>query len=236
MGLSIAQELARRGATVVVNDRVHERTHVAVESIRAAGGDALGVTASISRAEGAGLLMSTVERELGGLDILVNNVGGIKGPMENPIWAMSEEQWDSTIAVNLKGTYLCTHLALPGMIDRRHGKIVNLSSVSWSGHPFNAAYAAAKAAIVAFTRSVATSVGQYDINVNAVAPGMTRTGVIDRMDEVTSGGRGAGAMVPLGRINEPEDVSATVAFLVSDAARNISGQLITIAGGVNGAL
>jgi len=154
----------------------------------------------------------------------------------NPIWEISASEWDSTIAVNLRGTYLCTRLVLSGMTERRASKIANISSVSWSGHPFNAAYAASKAAIVSFTRSVAASAGRYDINVNAVAPGMTRTGVVGRMNEVTSSMPVDEAAVPLQRINEPEDVAATVAFLVSAGSRNISGKLITVAGRANGSL
>lgn len=166
----------------------------------------------------------------------MNNVGGIKGRMENPLWVMSEEEWDSTIAINLKATFLCARLVLPGMLERRDGKIVNISSMSWSGHPFNPAYATAKAGIVALTRSIATSVGPYGINVNAVAPGMTRTGVVERMGEVSSSRPVDSPAVPLGRINEPGDVAAAVIFLLSEEARNISGQLITVAGGANGAL
>src|SRR4029453_18746172 len=132
------------------------------------------VTASVTRRDAAAALVDAALQRWGRVDILVNVVGGIKGPVVNPVTEITDEQWDITMNLNLRGTFHCTQLVVPGMIGRRFGKIVNIASVGWAGEAMHAHYAAAKAGVVGFTRSVASQLGPYNINVNAIAPGGTR--------------------------------------------------------------
>jgi NAD(P)-dependent dehydrogenase (short-subunit alcohol dehydrogenase family) len=195
------------------------------------------VTADVSTREGAAALVGGAVERWGRLDVLVNVAGGIKGPIVNPIWDITEEQWSVTLATNLTSVFHTTQLALAPMMQAGRGCIVNTASTSWAGSALHSHYAAAKAGLVSFTRSVATQVGPFGIRVNVVAPGGTRTLAAERPDgtllredsEVVK-------QIPLGRLNEPTDVADAVMFLVSDRARNISGQVLTVAGGLNPSL
>jgi NAD(P)-dependent dehydrogenase (short-subunit alcohol dehydrogenase family) len=235
MGGAIAERLAGAGAHIVLNDRVPDRVDAHRAAVEAHGVTAVSVIASTSRPVGAQAVIAAAVDTWGRLDILVNTVGGIKGPIRSPVWEITDEQWDGTIAVSLTATFLCTREAAPVMIAQRSGKIVNIASTSWAPpdsalHPH---YAAAKAGVVAFTRAVALQLAPYDVNVNAVAPGGTRRHpdvILERVDDVGA------AVPPLGRINDPADIAGAVAYLVSPDARNVSGQLITVAGGQNPAL
>lgn len=236
MGGAIALRLAEEGADVVLNDRIADRAAVYEPPIRALGRDVVSVVANVTRRAGAQMVVGAALERWGRVDILVNVVGGIKGAIDNPIWKVSEEEWEMAMGVNLRGGFHCTQLVLPGMMERRSGKIVNIASTSWAGDPMHAHYAAAKAGVVAFTRSCATQLGPYGINVNAVAPGGTATGHAGRSDDATAPTAAPRSSAPLGRVNEPRDIANAVLFLVSDEARNISGQLLTVAGGWNPAL
>jgi NAD(P)-dependent dehydrogenase (short-subunit alcohol dehydrogenase family) len=229
MGGAIALMLAGEGADLVVNDRVAGRTDEIERQIRATGREVVAVHANVTRRDGAAAVIDAALERWGRIDILVNVVGGMKGPAERPIWEITEEEWEFAMGINLRGTFHCTQLACRSMMERRHGKIVNIASVSWAGDATHAHYAAAKAGVVAFTRSVATQLAPYDINVNAVAPGATLSQVEGLPDR-------SGGVTPLGRVNEPRDIAGAVLFLVSHEARNISGQLLTVAGGVNPSL
>src|SRR5581483_10182693 len=177
MGGAIALRLAEEGADIVLNDRLPGLTEPWEAQIRALGRDVVSVLANVTRREGAERVVDAALERWGRVDILVNVVGGIKGPVENPLWEITEEEWEFAMGLNLRGTFHCTHLVLPGMMARRAGKIVNIASISWAGDPLHAHYSAAKAGVVAFTRSAATQLAPYNINVNAVAPGGTRSGV-----------------------------------------------------------
>jgi NAD(P)-dependent dehydrogenase (short-subunit alcohol dehydrogenase family) len=240
MGGAIALRLAEEGADIVLNDRIPGRTDEYEAKVRALGRDVVSVVASVTRREGAKQVVEAALARWGYADILVNVVGGIKGPVHNPLTDITDEQWEAAMGVNLLGTFYCTQLVVPSMIARRSGKILNIASTSWAGDTSGSAevthvhYTVAKAGIVAFTRSVATQLGPYNINVNAVAPGGTRTLPDERMPQRASEDRTADN--PLGRMNEPEDIANAVLFLVSEEARNISGQLLTVAGGLNPSL
>jgi len=234
MGGAIAERLAAAGAHIVLNDRVPDRVDVHRAAVEAHGVQAVSVTASTSRPAGARIVIAAALDTWGRLDILVNTVGGIKGPVEIPVWEITDEQWDGTLAVSLTATFLCTREAARVMVRQRSGKIVNIASTSWPPphsalHPH---YAAAKAGVVAFTRAVALQLAAYDVNVNAVAPGATRRSAAVMGDDDAA----AAPLPPLGRINDPADIAGAVAYLVSPDARNVSGQLITVAGGLNAAL
>lgn len=234
MGGAIAERLAAAGARIVLNDRVADRVDAHRTAVEAHGVEAVSVVASASRADGARAIMAAALETWGRLDVLVNSVGGIKGPVKAPVWEITDEQWDATLAISLTSAFLCTREAARAMTAQREGQIVNIASTSWAPpesalHPH---YAAAKAGIVAFTRAVALQLAPYGVNVNSVAPGATRRSA----DVVLDGGDVGAAATPLGRINDPADIAGAVAYLVSPDARNVSGQLITVAGGPNPAL
>lgn len=233
MGGAIAVRLAREGADVALNDRLPGTTDRYLEEVRAFGVDAFAVTTNVTRRSGAEELIGAAIQRWGAIDILVNVVGGIKGPVRNPVWEMSEEDFEFAWGINMRATFHCTQLVLPAMMERRSGKIVNIASNSWAGDPMHAHYSAAKAAVVAFTRSCAIQLGPYNVNVNAVAPGGTRTNEHNsgphRPAEYDGFERGG----TLGRANEASDVADGVLFLASEESRQISGQLLTIAGGAN---
>lgn len=232
MGGAIARRLAQEGAAIVLNDRLADRFDRHESAIRELGAEVLSIRADVTRRDEARRVIAGAEDRWGRVDLLVNVVGGIKGPIENPLWEITEEQWEFAMGLNLRGTFHCTQAVLPGMMQRRRGKIVNMASTSWAGSPVHAHYAAAKAAVVAFTRSAAVQLGPYGINVNAIAPGLIeRSAEMDlapgAFDEAQE------QLPPLGRFNDPDDVAQAVLFLVSEESRNISGQLLTVAGGAN---
>jgi 3-oxoacyl-[acyl-carrier protein] reductase len=231
IGAATAVRLASAGARIVLNDRVEGTTESVQAHIRDLGGEAVGVVANLIRPEGAQAVIGAAIREWGRVDILVNVVGGMRhGDM--PVWELPEDAWDFTMALNLKSTFLATKEAAPLMIEQRSGKIVNIASVSATGAPQHAHYAAAKAGVLGFTRSCAAQLARYNVNVNAVSPGATMTEAVLRagfVDADTDWSR----QVPLGRPNEPDDVAQAVLFLSSDASRNITGTNLTVAGGLH---
>jgi NAD(P)-dependent dehydrogenase (short-subunit alcohol dehydrogenase family) len=243
MGAAIALRLGEEGADVALNDRLPDLTNETEKAIAALGRDVVSVVANVTRREGAQRLVGAALDRWGRIDILVNVVGGVRPPVVNPIWSISEEDWEFAMGLNLRGTFHCTQLVCPGMMQRRYGKIVNIASNSWAGEAIHAHYAVAKAGVVALTRSVATQLGPYNINVNAVAPGATRRSAhiaaqIETPPEIAAEPVTTSVAMtgPLGRSNEPLDIANTVLFLASEESRNISGQLITVAGGNNASL
>jgi NAD(P)-dependent dehydrogenase (short-subunit alcohol dehydrogenase family) len=226
MGAAIAARLAREGADVVVNDLVAELTAATAAVVRGHGGRALEVVADASTPEGAAAVVGAALDEWGGVDLLINNLGSIAGPYTHELDEIGVAEWDATMAVNTRSTFLCTKLAVPGMKERRWGKIVNIASTAWSGGV--SPYSTSKAAVVAFTRGLAVELGPHNINVNAVAPGATLTKFQPPPEMAET--------IPLRRFNEPDDIAGAVAFLVSEDARNVSGQLLTVSGGLNPSL
>ena len=192
MGGAIARRLAAEGAVVALNDRIAGATDETEAAIRLLGRDVISVHANVTRRADAQRLIGAALDRWGQVDILVNVVGGLRPPVHRAIWELSEDDWEFTIGLNLRGTFHCTQLVLPGMMSRRHGKIVNIASTSWAGEAAHTDYAVAKAGVVAFTRSVATQLGHYNVNVNAVSPGGTRRSAAHRRSD---GGPGRGRPV-----------------------------------------
>jgi 3-oxoacyl-[acyl-carrier protein] reductase len=229
IGRAIATTLAAAGATVVVNYRGNQDAAAqTVQAIRAAEGQAEAVQADVSRAEEVeGLFKATLDRH-GKLDILVNNAGITRDGL---LLRMKEEDFDAVLNTNLRGVYLCTKAALRPMTRARSGRIITITSVvGIMGNAGQANYAAAKAGIIGFTKSVAREIASRNITVNAVAPGYIETEMTGVLDEKMRGA--ILEAIPLGRLGTPQDVAGVVTFLASDAAAYITGQTFTVDGGM----
>jgi NAD(P)-dependent dehydrogenase (short-subunit alcohol dehydrogenase family) len=219
---------------VALNDRIPGSTDSLLARIRTLGRDAFSVIGNVTRRPAAAELIEAALQRWGQIDVLVNVVGGLRGGPQVPVWEITEDDFEFAWGINMRATFHCTQLVLPGMMDRRAGKIVNIASNSWAGDPMHAHYSAAKAAVVAFTRACAVQLGPYGINVNAVAPGGTRTNASNSSStprvRLEDGYERGGT---LGRMNEAVDVANAVLYLVSEESRQVSGQVLTVAAGAN---
>ena len=229
IGRAIALELAGAGAKVIVNyaGRV-DKAEETVELIRAAGGDGLAVQADVSQATDVDRLIKTTLEHFGKINILVNNAGITRDSL---LLRMKEADWDAVLATNLKGVFLCTKAVSKGMLKQRSGVIVNISSVvGLSGNAGQANYAAAKAGIIGFSKSIAKEFASRGIRVNTVAPGYISTDMTETLAE----GMQTEVLraIPLGRLGKPEDVAKVVRFLVSPDASYITGQTLCVDGGM----
>ena len=229
IGRAIAQELANAGVKIVVNYAGRsDKAEETVTLIREAGGEALAVQADVSQATEVERLLKTTVEHFGKVDILINNAGITRDFL---LLRMKEADWDSVMATNLKGTYLCTKAVSKGMLKQRSGVIVNISSVvGLAGNAGQANYAAAKAGIIGFTKSIAKEFASRGIRVNAVAPGYIYTDMTETLPEGMQSDILNG--IPLGRIGQPEDVAKVVKFLVSPEASYITGQTLCVDGGM----
>lgn len=229
IGRAVCLELARGGANVVLCYAGNE--DAAGETVRAAealGAKALAVRCDVSGAGQAAELINTAAERFGSVDILVNNAGVTR---DNLLLRMPEEDFDAVIAANLKGTFLCMKAASRLMLKRRYGRIVNLSSVvGLRGNAGQVNYAASKAGVIGMTKSLAKELAVRGITVNAVAPGFIETDMTAALPE--SARAAARGSIPMGRLGSPEDVAKAVAFLASDAAAYITGQVLAVDGGM----
>jgi 3-oxoacyl-[acyl-carrier protein] reductase len=227
IGRAIARRLARDGAHVLVGARDAARVAEVVSEITAAGGRAEAVAIDVAD-------KSSVEAAFGGflathgrLDVLVNNAGVTR---DNLLLRMKADDWDQVLATNLTGAFHCTQAALRPMIKQRGGRIVNITSVvGLAGNAGQANYAASKAGLIGFTKSVAREVASRSITANAVAPGFIETDMTAAMTDKAR--EAVVSAVPLGRVGQADDVAAAVAFLVSDEAAYITGQVLAVDGG-----
>lgn len=229
IGRAIALKLAETGAGVVVNDVGDpEPANKTVDEIKALGVPSMAVMADISVSAEAERLAETVKDNYGKIDILVNNAGITRDQL---LLRMSEEDWDKVLSVNLKGVFLCSKAVLRYMIKQRWGRIVNIASiVGVLGNPGQANYSASKAGIIGLTRTLAKEVGSRKVTVNAVAPGFIDTGMTQKLDEAWK--KELMSRIPLGSVGSPRDVAEAVAFLASEEAAYITGQVLNVDGGV----
>lgn len=227
IGKAIARKLSQEGAAIVVCDLLDEIATTA-EELRSEGAEALPLKVDVTNLEAVESMVKTVIEKLGSVDILVNNAGIVRDAL---LVRMKESDWDAVLAVNLKGTFNCTKAVARSMMKQKSGKIVNIASVMGIiGNVGQANYSASKAGIIGLTKSAAKELGRRGINVNAVAPGYIVSKMTESLPENEK--KKVLDLIPLGLLGYPEDVANVVAFLVSDSAGYVTGQVIPVDGGL----
>jgi 3-oxoacyl-[acyl-carrier protein] reductase len=228
IGATLALALAAEGPAVILVDIQEEKLEEVAERIRQAGGKALSFQADVSQFDQAEAVVEAVVKEFETLDYLVNNAGITR---DNLLMRMREEEWDAVLAVNLKGVFNYSKAAIRPMVNKRFGRIVNISSVvGVMGNAGQANYAASKAGVIGLTKSLAREVAGRGITVNCVAPGYISTAMTESLPEAVK--KAFLDMIPAKRMGTPADVAQTVRFLLSDEASYITGQVIHVNGGM----
>jgi 3-oxoacyl-[acyl-carrier protein] reductase len=228
IGSACALDLAANGADVAINYRKHDAEARAIcDQIKAMGRRGLPVRADVSNFADAQTMVDTVVKELGRIDILVNNAGVNRDAV---IWKMTEQQWDEAVDINLKGYFNYIRAVAPLFKGQGSGKIVNVTSINGLRGKFGQAnYSAAKAGIIGLTKTVARELAKFNVNCNAVAPGLIETDMVKQAPEDVR--QKAIAEIVLGRIGQPEEVASVVTFLCTEKARHVTGEVIKVDGG-----
>ena len=228
IGKSIALLLAEMGADIIVNDVSSENAQQTAREIISKGRKALVSDANVVHDVQVKTMFESISQNLGRIDILVNNAGITKDSL---LMDMKEEQWDQVMDVNLKGVFLCCQYAARMMSEQQYGKIINISSASGQiGNIGQVNYAASKGGVISITKTLAKELARYKINVNAVAPGFIRTPMTQTVPEKVE--KYLIGQIPLRRAGEPEEIANAVAFLASDMSAYITGQVLSVNGGM----
>lgn len=228
IGKALALMMSEMGADIIVNDISSENGQQTVDEITARGKSAVLSDADVVREDEVARLFEMIADRFGTLDILVNNAGITKDAL---LTDMTVEQWDQVMAVNLKGVFLCAKYAARMMTAQNQGKIVNLSSASGlMGNVGQVNYAASKGGVVAVTKTLAKELARFNITVNAVAPGYIRTPMTEKVPEKVE--TFLIRQIPLGRAGEAHEVASAIAFLCSGLADYITGQVLSVNGGI----
>jgi 3-oxoacyl-[acyl-carrier protein] reductase len=227
IGKSTALRFGEEGAKVVIIDIDEEAGRKVKSMIEEIKGVAAFFPVDVRNSSKVNELIDDVVKRYGRIDILVNNVGR---PKDAFLIKMTEEDWDLTLELNLKSVFLFSRKVAPVMIEQKYGKIINITSMAYQGNPGQANYAAAKSGIVGFTKSLAKELGRFNVNVNAVSPGVIDTPLLRSFDEKVI--ERLLKDVPLRRIGEPLDVANTILFLSTDESKYITGQVLHVSGGL----
>lgn len=229
IGRAVAERLAAEGAFVTVSGRSQDQAEQVAAEIVAAGGKAIGIAADVAVPESAEELVRKAIEAMGRLDILVNNAGITR---DNLFVRMKRDEWDTVLDVNLHGVYNCTRAAARPMMRQRYGRIINISSiVGLTGNVGQTNYAASKAAVIGFSKSLARELASRNITVNVVAPGYIKSDMTDELsDDIRETMM---AQIPMGRVGEPAEVAHAVLFLASDESSYMTGQTLVVDGGMS---
>ncbi len=229
IGRAVALRLAADGHAVAVNYAANgAAADDVVEAITANGGTAMAVQADVGDADAVSAMFEHVEERLGRIEVLVNNAGITRDDL---LLRMGPDAWDQVIETNLRSVYLCSRAAMRGMLRSRWGRIISVSSISGiSGNPGQANYAASKAGIIGFSKSIAREIGSRNITVNVVAPGFIETDMTEELG--TEIAEEVASRVAVGRLGRPEEIAAAVGYLASDDAAYVTGQTLVVDGGL----
>ena len=228
IGKAVTLVLARHGADVVVADVNIEKAQETAREVEALGRAAMAVRVDVTRLEDVEKMVEAAVQRFGKIDILINNAGIARDKL---ILRMTEEDWDTVLNVNLKGTFNCTKAVIKHMSKQRSGKIVNIASVvGIMGNPGQANYSASKAGVIGLTKTIAREFAARGINVNAIAPGYIQTPMTEVLPEKAK--EELKRLIPMERLGQPEDVAHAVLFLVSEASSYITGNILNVNGGI----
>jgi 3-oxoacyl-[acyl-carrier protein] reductase len=228
IGKAVALLLARNGADIVVSDINLEKAEETAQEVQTLGRKALAVKVDVAKLDDVEKMVEVILAQFGRVDILVNNAGIARDKL---ILRMTEEDWDAVLNINLKGTFNCTKTVVRHMSKQKSGKIVSIASVVGEmGNAGQGNYAASKAGVIGFTKTIAREFAQRGINVNAIAPGYIETPMTDALPEKVK--EELRRMIPMDRLGKPEDVAEAVLFLVSDSSNYITGQVLNVNGGI----
>jgi len=226
IGKQTAQRFAEAGAAVVINDIDPGKVQSTVEEFKQQGLRVLGIVADISNGEAVRNMVQQTIEEFGRVDILVNNAGLEKA---GPLRKLTESDWDITIGVNLKGTFLCTQAVHSSMVENKHGRVINIASRAWLGGIGQTPYSSAKAGVVGMTRTLALELGKSGVTTNCVAPGLIHTPLWDAAPEKDR--NFLLTKQPTGRLGSVDNIADAVLFLADDDASFINGQVLYVCGG-----
>jgi 3-oxoacyl-[acyl-carrier protein] reductase len=228
IGKAVALLLARNGADIVVSDINLEKAEETAKEVQALGRKALATKVDVATFGDVEKMVEAILTQFGKVDILVNNAGIARDKL---ILRMTEEDWDAVLNINLKGTFNCTKAVVRHMSKQKSGKIVNIASVVGEmGNAGQGNYAASKAGVIGFTKTIAREFAQRGINVNAIAPGYIETPMTDALPDKVK--EELKRLIPMDRLGKPEDVAEAVLFLVSESANYITGQVLNVNGGI----
>ena len=228
LGAATARKLAQEGASVVITDIMADKAEATAQSLRDEGLQAIAVPGDVTKNDDIERVVNEAVKQFGGIHILVNNAGF---PRDKYLIKMTEDDWDQVMQVMLKGAFLASRAVMPKMIEQQWGRIINISSRAHLGNPTQTNYAAAKAGLIGMAKAICVEQGRYGITANCVAPGFMETEMVQALPTYETIKERAIQFQPIKRVGQPTDIANAVAFLASEAASFISGDVLYVTGG-----